>query len=70
MLDLSAIQRVAVGSTNPVKEAAVKKVLEYFCEHQVEVVALKAPSGVSSMPISEEETLDGSYLRAHRCMEQ
>ncbi len=54
---------IAVGSKNPVKvEAARSMVARVWPEAQV--VAVDAPSGISEMPMSDEETLTGAINRA------
>lgn len=55
--------KIAVGSTNPVKVAAVRTMAQRVWP-EAEVVAVKVPSGVSSMPMSDEETLTGARNRA------
>lgn len=61
--------KIAVGSTNPVKIAAVRSVVErIWPEAQVEGVAV--PSGVSEMPMSEAETIIGAQNRAKAARQQ
>lgn len=48
-----------LGSTNPVKVSATKKVLTNF-----EVVGLSVDSKVGSQPMSDEETIQGAQNRA------
>lgn len=52
---------VAVGSTNPVKQRAVERVLEEFAGS---VVAVAVDSGVSEQPSSVEETVAGARNRS------
>ncbi len=59
--------KIAVGSTNPVKVAAVGDMVKRQWPH-AEVVALDVPSDVSSMPMSDEETLTGAKNRAHAAL--
>ncbi|MBO8156526.1 MAG: DUF84 family protein [Bacillaceae bacterium] len=54
--------KIMVGSRNPAKVNAVKKV---FPDGEVEGV--KVPSKVSSQPFSDEETLEGAINRARQC---
>lgn len=53
---------VVVGSTNPVKVAAVESALERF---DPVVTARAVDSGVSAQPRSLEETVEGAQTRAH-----
>jgi inosine/xanthosine triphosphatase len=55
--------KIAVGSTNPVKVEAVR-VMARRVWPDVEVVTMDVPSGVSAMPMSDEETLAGARNRA------
>lgn len=55
------MMRIAVGSKNPAKINAVKRVCE---EMQVEVIGIDVPSGVSDQPFSDLETLKGAVERA------
>ncbi|MEM7336431.1 MAG: inosine/xanthosine triphosphatase [Chloroflexota bacterium] len=55
--------KIAVGSMNPVKITAVSNIVaRVWPECTVEGVAV--PSGVSDMPMSDEETIEGSKNRA------
>lgn len=55
--------RVAVGSKNPVKLRAVRRVFaRVFGE--VEVISIEVSSGVSSQPFGFEETIRGAINRA------
>ena len=56
-------EKIAVGSGNPLKLRAVKKVLAQMGEN-IEVVAVPAESGVSHTPQSNEETIAGAARRA------
>ena len=55
--------KIAVGSTNPVKIAAVRQVAEKVWP-QCEVVGVSVPSGVSDMPMSDDECVLGAKNRA------
>jgi len=59
---------VAVGSKNPAKVSAVKKVFKEVFEAEVEVFGLSVESGVSKQPINEE-TFVGARNRAGRALE-
>jgi inosine/xanthosine triphosphatase len=60
---------VAIGSTNPVKVGAVRRViLEVWPEAHLHAVAVA--SGVSAMPMSDEEGERGALVRATRAREQ
>jgi inosine/xanthosine triphosphatase len=58
-----AFDRVAVGSTNPVKLAASRAVMERLATG-AEVVAIAAASGVPDQPWGDEETIRGALARA------
>jgi inosine/xanthosine triphosphatase len=55
--------KIAVGSKNPVKINAVKTAFYKFF-NEFELVSLSAPSNVSDMPMSLEETIKGARNRA------
>jgi inosine/xanthosine triphosphatase len=55
--------KIAVGSTNPVKIAAVQAVMTRAWP-AVEIVSLDVPSGVSVMPFSDNECIMGARNRA------
>jgi inosine/xanthosine triphosphatase len=55
--------KIAVGSTNPVKVEAVRTMAERVWPG-VEVVPVSVPSGISDMPMSDEEALTGARNRA------
>lgn len=57
--------KIAVGSVNPAKIMAVKKILE----KNFEVVPVDAPSLVSEQPIGDQETVKGAINRAQTCLE-
>lgn len=55
--------KVAVGSINPVKVAAVREmVLRQWPD--AEIIAIDAPSGVGEMPMNDAECLTGARNRA------
>ncbi|RXI98599.1 DUF84 family protein [Anaerobacillus alkaliphilus] len=56
--------RVAIGSKNPTKVAAVEGVLG----SSFEIVALDVPSEVSEQPFGDEETIRGAVNRAKACL--
>lgn len=61
--------KVAVGSLNPVKVTAVQMTFSRVWP-EVEVVAVDVPTGVSDMPMSDEETITGARNRAHAARSQ
>ncbi len=61
--ELAAVQRVAVGSTNPVKVAAARAVIRQVVP-DVDVVALAVASTVRDQPIGDDETIRGALARA------
>lgn len=65
---LGAISRVVVGSTNPVKVAAVRAVLERAgCPARVEGLAVV--SGVADQPVGDAETIRGATQRARAALD-
>lgn len=63
--------KVAVGSENPVKLAAVREAFQaVWPETSWEVEAVKVGSGVSKQPLSDEEAIRGARNRAQRAREQ
>lgn len=61
--------KIVVGSKNPVKVRAVRKVFEsYFPE--CAVVGEEVESGVSEQPMSELETMQGARMRADAALRQ
>ena len=65
---LDEISRVAVGSTNPVKVAAVRAVLERAgCPARVEGLAVA--SGVADQPVGDAETIRGATQRARTALD-
>ncbi|HEY6830760.1 MAG TPA: inosine/xanthosine triphosphatase [Gemmatimonadaceae bacterium] len=63
-MSLQAVRRVAVGSTNPVKVAAVREVLA-AAGANVEITSISVPSTVRDQPIGDDETIRGAVARAH-----
>jgi inosine/xanthosine triphosphatase len=55
--------KIAVGSTNPVKVTAVRQTITRIWP-EAEIVPIAVPSGVSDMPMSDEETQLGAKNRA------
>jgi len=55
--------KVGIGSTNPVKVKAVQNAVQKVWQTAV-FAPISAPSGVSDMPMSDEETLLGATNRA------
>ena len=65
---LDEISRVVVGSTNPVKVAAVRAVLERAgCPARVE--GLVVASGVADQPVGDAETIRGATQRARAALD-
>lgn len=61
--------KIAVGSTNPVKVAAVRQVvLRQWPD--AEVVALEVSTGISAMPMSDAESQAGARNRALAALAQ
>ncbi|MFT5196094.1 MAG: inosine/xanthosine triphosphatase [Cellvibrionaceae bacterium] len=61
-------KKIAIGSTNPSKIKAVKSKLHLIWP-DCEILPLKAPSGVSDMPLSDAECILGAKNRARFCLE-
>lgn len=57
------MMRIAVGSTNPVKVRAVKKIARKLFSN-AEIVALEVPSGVPGQPRGDKQTRRGAINRA------
>jgi inosine/xanthosine triphosphatase len=55
------MMRIAIGSKNPAKITAVEAA---FLNHDIEIIAVDASSGVSEQPMSDEETITGAINRA------
>lgn len=60
---------IAVGSTNPVKVTAVRTTTVRVWP-QASIVPVDVPSGVSDMPMHDEETIAGARNRATRARQQ
>lgn len=60
--------KIAVGSKNAAKVRAVKATLQE-AEYPSTIVPIDAPSLVSGMPFSDEETIRGAINRAEYCIE-
>jgi inosine/xanthosine triphosphatase len=63
VLDLAAVRRIAVGSTNPVKVAAARAVFARIAPAAV-VEPVPVPSGVPDQPWGDAETRRGARTRA------
>lgn len=62
-------KKVAVGSMNPVKIEAVRLAFnDVWPETSWEVIGVDVPSGVSSQPMSDRESVKGATNRAKRAM--
>lgn len=62
------MQKIIVGSVNPVKVATVEEAFHLvFPEKSFEVTACAALSGVPDQPFGDEETQRGAYNRATAC---
>ena len=59
--------KIAVGSTNPVKLAAVRQMAARVWP-EAEIVPIAAKSGVRSMPMNDAETLLGAENRARNAL--
>ena len=59
---------IAVGSTNPTKVNAVKRIAERLFD-EVKVVSVKSPSLVNEMPFSSDECVTGAKNRARHAQE-
>lgn len=60
-------RKVAVGSTNPAKVAAVTAAMSRLCP-RAEIVPLDVPSGVRAQPWGETETRKGAVERARAAL--
>lgn len=60
--------KVAVGSTNPTKVAAVQHVFSTIYKEEITVIAKDVTTGVREQPMSEEKTIEGAINRAKRCL--
>lgn len=57
---------IALGSQNKAKKSAVREAFDQ-CKYTIELQAVDAPSQVSEMPFSDEETMEGARNRAEYC---
>lgn len=67
--------RIGVGSTNPVKVAAVQAAVEFVVakrneERDFTITGYEVESDVSAQPYSDEETRQGAENRAHNVLVQ
>ena len=62
------MNRVAVGSTNPVKVRAAAQIFGPLFP-DAEVCGIDVPSGVAAQPVGEEETRQGAINRARAALE-
>jgi len=62
------IQTIAVGSTNPVKVAAVTQAVNQVWPHAT-ITALAVASGVRPQPLSDAEAITGATNRAQRAQQ-
>ena len=61
--------RIHVGSLNPVKINAVKRMFAYvFPDRDLDVVGVDVHSGISEQPF-DEETLSGALNRARQALD-
>jgi inosine/xanthosine triphosphatase len=65
--DLASIRRIAVGSTNPVKVAAVRAVAARVAPHAA-VEGVAVASGVPDQPHGDDETARGALARARAAL--
>jgi inosine/xanthosine triphosphatase len=63
------IYSIGIGSTNPVKRAAVENVLQVVFPDS-HFITLDVPSGVSDQPWGDDETRAGAYNRAQAVLAQ
>jgi inosine/xanthosine triphosphatase len=59
--------KIAVGSKNPVKLMAVKKIVKKIWP-DAEVIAVETGSGVSAMPTTDDEAITGATNRAKEAL--
>ncbi len=59
--------KIGIGSTNPAKVKAVKNAVKRLWKTAV-FISIPAPSDVSDMPMSDEETLRGATNRARAAL--
>jgi inosine/xanthosine triphosphatase len=61
--------KIAVGTQNPVKVAAVMNVVKRVWPGS-EIISVKVPSDVSEQPMSDEEAIEGARNRARLALEK
>ena len=61
--------KIAIGSENPVKVAAVQTVVAQVWP-SAQILSLTVDSGVSAMPMSDRECLAGARNRAHNALRE
>jgi len=61
--------KIAVGTKNPVKVRAVKRIAGRMWAH-AEVLSVDVPSSVSEQPMSDEEAIEGARNRARLALEK
>ena len=59
--------KIVVGSTNPVKINSVKRAFSHYYKN-VSVIGKEVNSDVSKQPMSAEESYQGAYNRAKKCL--
>lgn len=65
---VTTVSHVVVGSTNPVKIAAVRAVLER-AGSAAHVEGIAVPSGVNDQPVGDDETIRGAVQRARAALD-
>lgn len=60
---------IALGSKNKAKLKAVEDTIEDL-GMKASFISIQSPSGVSSQPFSDEETMEGAANRANFCLQQ
>jgi len=64
--------KIAIGTQSPPKVDAITEAAKeciYFKWKEIEVIAKKVDSGISDMPISLQENIDGAKNRAHNLIQ-
>lgn len=59
---------VAVGSTNPVKVGAARRIFAQFLP-DARILPVNVPSGVPDQPVGDDETMQGAEARARAALE-
>lgn len=63
--------KVAVGSKNPVKIAAVREAFQkLFPDNEWEIIGVEVDSGVPDQPMSDEESIAGARNRALKSLKE